>query len=443
MKEQFIVENEEFFKTFLESTFFDNWRNSTRDSMKHHNYSSIEFSLGYACDLSCSYCYYTRYGKELYGKKSIKKENVLSNVEKVMKFIVKNNMLVNIEIFAGEIFVISYIWDIFDIILKHEAMLPVEKRPFAIIAPSNMSFLKEGREEIFDKFAEYRQRFAELDIFFGISASVDGPFLDNDNRPSKTKKPYTKEFYEKLISYGTEFDYGYHPMIYSTGIEHWIDNYLWFAQNIQTNLYLLEVRNAEWNTKQSKQLYYFMKFLVHKIFKDSNENHDSFLEFLGKRGTNIIESTYSTIGRGIGCSLQSTLQLNMNELSLSSCHRLAYDYLQAGTFDFHEDGGYDFNPGNVEMYIATHAVDSKSMVPCDSCAINELCSAGCLGANLEATGDAFINPPTMCAMEHAKILGIFEAFEEIGIVDRIYSMVPIRKASQIKNLLKMAKKEIA
>ncbi len=441
-RQKYNKENADFFKAFLEKTFFYNFRNSNREKTVLHNYNSIELALGYACDLDCTYCYYKRYGKELYHNKPVTKKDVLKNVEKIMNFIVKNNMYVDIDLFSGESFMIPYIWEIMDIIYTYEKKLDPAKRTEGVFIPTNMSFLKDQRQNILKNFEHYRKKFSELDIELGVSASIDGPFMDNENRAHKDETNYTETFYGNLLDNKEKFSYGFHPMVYSNNIEYWIDNFLWFIENVDKGLYLLEVRNAEWNEKQVKSFYYLIKFIIHYMFKAFDMKEDGFLHFIQNTQIfNLSSNVFSTTGRGLGCSLQSVLQIQLNDLTINPCHRLSYDYLSAGKLELDKDGTYDFIPNNVEFYIATNSVSSRSMSPCHSCPINEICSAACLGSNLESTGDPFVNSPTVCRMLYAKSLAIVESIQEIGLINYFLDTLDngdplqMRKASQIKLLL--------
>jgi radical SAM protein with 4Fe4S-binding SPASM domain len=436
MKKEYINQNKELFKTFLETTFFYNWRNSTREKTALENYGSLEMSIGHTCDLHCKYCYYSRYGKELYQNKPVKAQDILANTEKLMDFIVKNNMLIKIEVFSGDPFNLPYIWEYFDIILKYCIKMPLEKRPMHISIPTNLSFLRQKDEINLNKLREYIVKFEEINVPMYLSGSVDGPFMDNFNRPSIEKFNYDKVFYDKVLKQGKEIGYGFHPMIYSNNIENWIENFLWFYY-LTGNLYLLEVRNAEWTEEQSKQLYYLMKFIIHFIFAVNDKDLKKTQEFIQKnRGFNILMNSLSRVGRGLGCSIQGTLNFQMNDLSIAPCHRTSYKEFSTGNIVFKEDGSYDFNPRNVEYYIAEHATEITRTYPCVSCSVNELCPGGCLGSNYESTGDPFVQHPSMCRMEHYKIAGIIHGFDEIGLLKTFLHGQPERKKSQIDYVLK-------
>jgi len=443
MNDTYVKENADLLRSFVETTFFKNWRESTIGNNALANYSSLEMAIGYACDLKCAYCYYQRYGKELYQDEKVTAENVLKNTESLMNFLYKNNMHCNLDIFSGNPFSLSYIWDFLDIIYKYQSKMPVEKRAGHVSAPSNLSFLKEGRGEVLKKFQEYQEKFKSIGIILLTSGSIDGPFMDKQNRPSKVGDEYNKEFYDKVIEFSDKLKFGLHPMIYSNNIEHWIDNFLWFTHKRNDNLYLLQVRNAEWTKEQCNQMYYLMRFLINYIYVkklNSPKTYKEFSDLFYSRNDghgcnyNITTSIINSVGRGLGCSIQGTFNLSMNNLNLIPCHRTSYKRMSTGKFIFNEDGTYDIEPYNIELYLAMQTVNKNNLAPCENCTISELCAGPCLGANVEATGEIFVNVPTMCRMEFAKAAGLIQGFKDIKMLDSMLETLPMKKQSQIKYL---------
>jgi radical SAM protein with 4Fe4S-binding SPASM domain len=438
MKKEYLKENSDLFKNFLETTFFYNWRNSNRAEQKLLNYGSIEMSIGYACDLKCTYCYYSRYGKELYQNKPVKASDIIENTEKLMNFICKNNMFMKVDLFSGDPFNLPYIWDWFDVMYKYISKTPIEKRIQTISIPTNLSFLRRSSDDHLIKLKEYLHKFREINVDLGLSGSCDGPFMDKFNRPTAKEFEYSKNFYEDAVHASKELMFGFHPMIYSYNIENWIDNFLWFYY-LTDQLYLLEVRNAEWTEEQSRQLFFFMKFIIHFLFQQAGKNKEEFFKMINKtnRGYNILLSPFMRIGRGMGCSMQSTLNFQMNDLSIIPCHRTSYDELVTGKFIPNEDGSYDFEPKNVEYYIAEHSTVITRTHPCVSCNVNEICPGGCLGSNYESTGDVFTHHPNMCRMEHYKIAGIVTGLKEIDCLSKFADNTDLRRKSQVENILKI------
>jgi hypothetical protein len=115
-------------------------------------------------------------------------------------------------------------------------------------------------------------------------------------------------------------------MVYSNKIEKWMDNFLWFQKMFYKygkspfSIYLLEVRNADWSKQQSKELGYFMRFLIkftQKFFQGEQTNHEFFQSILKEQSYNILVHPYTQTSRGIGCSLQTTFQVNTSDLGVN------------------------------------------------------------------------------------------------------------------------------
>lgn len=457
MKQEYIEENKLFFKKYLDTTFFKNWKNSTRDKTQAsdktlnkkeanwllQNYSHLEMSIGYSCDLKCKYCYYAKYGKKLYQDEPVKARDVLKNTDKLMNFIYKNKMYISFEVFSGEPFMLPYIWDYFDILYEYLSKTEIDKRCERIAIPTNLSFLKRGRELILNKLIDYIEKFKKIDVQLSLSGSYDGLYMDAENRPHVNKnKKYDEYFYNNIVKYSPSLKLSSHPMIYSNNIEYWIENILWFLNTFGINGYLLEIRNTEWDIEQCKQMYYFCRFLANYLFIKFNKDLDKFSEFMQKQnGLNILSNSFSTIGRGIGCSIQGTLNLTMHNLNLALCHRLAYKNLIVGKFDFFEDGGYEFYPKNVELYVAVQSTNGNQITPCSSCDISELCTGSCLGENFESTGDIFTASPSVCRLARAKVLGVIKGLEDIGYIDFYLDTVNNICKNQIINALRSLQNE--
>lgn len=447
MSEEYTNEGKELLTSFLEKTFFKNWRESVRpddDSSEGFildNYGSIELAIGHGCNLGCTYCYYHRLGKELYQNVPVKKKDILKNTKDIMNFLYKNDLLCNIEIFSGEAFMIPYIWEVLDIIYEYQSKMKKNKRAPSIVIPTNLTFLKKPDLDIIEKVRYNKKRFKEIGSSFVLSGSFDGPFMDELNRPHLAKnRHYNEEFYYNFKEYCHELQLGTHPMIYSNNIENWIDNFLWYQHESPTSLYLLEVRNSEWTPEQNMHLFYLMRFIINYINKQAMDLGISVGEYIGQtRGFNLLVQPFTTIGRGLGCSLQSTLNISMNTMNLIPCHRTSYSQYTAGKFIFNEDGSYDIEPNNVEMYIAEQATVITDIAPCTGCPINSVCGGTCLGANYEATGDFFTVPPSFCRLSHAKLAGTVKGFEDIGYLDYYLQNATKQKKSAIKFIQKLFK----
>lgn len=435
-------QNDELLKYTLDNTWFKAWRRkSNQDDFLLPNYGSIEFALDPSCDLNCWYCYYNKYGKELYQGNLPKKERILKNLEAVLNFLYKNGYSPEIELFAGEVFKLPYVWDVFNLIYKYQKKTKKQKRTTKIMIPTNMSILKEETNEKYMKFINYKKKFEKLGIKLVLSASVDGPLMDYINRPPKNKKnKYNVKFYNRLKKEFLKGSFGVHPMIYSQNIEYWTDNFLWFMEGATSTppIYLLEIRNAQWSEKQVRGIHYFMRYLVHWLYKKVNFSKEKLIETLKEtHGFNILYHFVNKIGRGLGCSLQSGMHIQIDSLKLSPCHRVSYDNLVTGQFKFNKDGSYEIESKNVEFFLATQTTDASRLIPCETCAINILCTGSCLGANIESTGDPFTVPPSLCRLEYMKISGAIMGFYEVGILDYFLDNIKydFKRTAQIEHII--------
>ena len=391
-------------------------------------------------------CYLHNNGKSLFQGNYPKAKNVLENTEKIMNFLYKNKMSLVLEFFAGELFMLPYIWDFLEIVYKYQKKTKREHRVKHIMIPTNMSFIKNGREDIREKLEDYLRKFKELDIRVNLSASVDGSFMDYLNRPyANPFSKYDSGFYEKLKKELRSNKFGIHPMIHNKNIEYWIDNFLWFMiKDGLSSVYLLEVRNAQWSEHQAKTLHYFIRFIINYMYKIVGFNKNKFLSAFEKlRGFNMLNQLFSRVGRGMGCSIQSSLHIQVDSLKLSPCHRISYKNFVTGQFEFNEDGSYDFIADNPELFLAEQNACTERMVPCDTCAINQICTGPCIGANFESVGDPFTIPPTLCRMFYMKYSGIILGLKDIGMLDHFMkqSRWDKKRISQINHIVNILEKE--
>ncbi|GAI83471.1 unnamed protein product [marine sediment metagenome] len=82
---------------------------------------------------------------------------------------------------------------------------------------------------------------------------------------------------------------------------------------------------------------------------------------------------------------------------------------------------------NPELMIAIASLDNKNQPMCEQCLIKDLCSGGCLGSQLETTGDLFSPIPTVCRLEHAKIQAMVNTYKKLGLFESICNQVTPEK----------------
>ncbi len=430
----FEKENDELGKSFLERMYFREWKKNAGE--RKENRATLELDSSYECNLDCKYCYVARYGDELYP--DVDESTIYENAEKAIEWLIANDMNPDLEMFAGEPLVKDVNFEILNMVL--DKFEDVEKSPRRIVIPTNFTWIKS--EEYLERVEKLMERSRAHDMPIYLSASIDGKYC-SDNRPPIE---FTEEDYDRIFEFAKRWNVGFHPMIYSEGIEKWKENFLWFQEKFQEHdipfdhIYLLEVRNREWGKEQINEFGEFLKWLVDWTM--SKLGKEDFLDFLFENGFNILSNPLGTVGRGIGCSIQSTVFLRLADLGIVPCHRLSYDQFnlaQLGENDASPDGddaaadlGVSIN--RPELLVGHSAFDNDYQPMCEQCMINRLCTGQCLGAMYEETGDMFSPIPNVCRLKFKKVASLVEKFKEIGILEDIKLRVEDAKTVQIEKL---------
>ena len=432
----FEQEQDKLLNSFMERTFFTAWKYPERveeNPIFYGNYKQLELNLSPHCDLNCTYCYLNKHSEEFYPTEAIKTDNILKNTSMLLDWLYKNDYRPSLEFFSGDPLVQNTGHELIELVIKKAKEYG---RPLSnyLSIPTNMGvlFFPDKLERLERNMAEAEK----LGFKIGLSASVDGPYME-ENRPSKGKTVRDEKFYDNLFRFAKKYGIGFHPMIYSNNIEKWKDNFLWFQENFKKyelpwwNIYLLEVRNWEWSEAQAKEFYNFLYWLVHWTWEQCGKDIKSF-----SRGYfNIMGAVLATTGRGIGCSIQSSLQLRVGDLTWGPCHRLMYEKFDTGYFEVKNDEIVGIKARNVETYLAINSGNTSNFPECESCALNQFCSAGCLGANYETTGDLFNTNPAVCRLEHYKAAAIFHALNDLGILSYIVSRFNEPRRNAVLNLI--------
>lgn len=301
-------ENNELLKYFLDKTFFNSWKNF---SDKSDNYGNLELQINSKCDLKCKYCYYSKFGNKLNPIEITDDKNILRNLDMLLEWLEKNEYFPKIDIFSGEIFSQQIGFDVVKRIVEFFKKNNVKG---LISIPTNFNFIHNITRE--NKVRELL-KFGKLNnVEIWLSCSIDGKFCDSNRPYINNKIKNDDDYYDRVFSFCKEFGFGFHPMIYFEEIDKWKDNFLWFIQMMEKhkinirNLYLLEVRNSGWTDDAVKEFYNFIKF-VYKFLYEKLGDKKNFLKFSMNNHIFNLINVLGSHGRGIGCSVQSTIQLRL------------------------------------------------------------------------------------------------------------------------------------
>ena len=431
MSELMKKENDQIMQNFLNRTFFSAWKLENKGKEKYANYDKLEVQINAACDLKCKYCYYAKYKKDLYPSDISKHSLILKNLDMLLLWLKENDLYPQLEIFSGEPFFQNIGFEVLEKLIdwnnKNECRAP-------IVVPTNYSFIFDE-----DKIERLEKLFEKSKERIFLSCSVDGKYCD-ENRPFINGKIRDDKYYDRMFEFSKKHNFGFHPMLYSENIELWKDNWLWFQDNFKKHgmmfdqIYLLEVRNVEWSSKQLKEFYKFIRFLINWSWNHVKDfvAPEKFPRFVFDKKLFNIFNMFATTSRGLGCSMQSAMQLRLGDLTTSVCHRAAYK--QHNMWKFITDGEKitDIEAINYNLAIAAASFDFRNSPYCNYCSIRELCTGQCLGSMFETNGDPFMPIPTVCALEHAKVAGILDELKALGLSHHFYSWTSPLKQKSLK-----------
>jgi len=417
----FKEENNELGKNFIKNMYLDYWE-SDEDNGNHNR---IEIQTSYKCNLNCKYCYVDRHRDKLYNE--VDDDDLYDNAEMLIDWLIENDYNPSIDYFGGEVFVNDINFKILNMIL--DKFKDKDSVPPKIVIPTNFTWIKS--ENITKKVDELIEKSRNIGVPIYLSASIDGKYCTENRPPIK----FDDDDYQKLFKFCKKWKINFHPMIYSEEIENWKDNWLWFQDWLEKtdrpfdSIYLLEVRNREWTKGQINEFQDYIKWLIDWTINKVGK--DELVKFIFDDGYNILRTPFTTIGRGMGCSMQASLFVRLSDLTFNICHRLSYDEFELGHFVY-DDKIDDLVVDKPELLIGTKSLDQKTYPGCEDCPINYMCSGQCLGAMYEYTGDMYTPIPNVCRLELAKIKSIIEKFKDENMLDEVKRYVNSNILKQIE-----------
>lgn len=412
-------ENDKVFYDVLDRLFFKSWKN-------HRVFhKTIELFITAQCNLQCEYCYLNKYGNLLYPLSIDNNENILKNIQKVIKWINKNEYIVeDISLFSGEIWHTDFGIKILEIVYNE---LKNNKYVRTVVIPTNGSFVQY--EKYYNIISKYIDKFKKIGKKLILSFSVDGLPVESNSRTSKDKKDYEK-FYEKLFEFHLNHpnSVGFHPMIASCNADKFIENYKWWKEqknnyNI-TRVKFLEVRNSDWTQETLKKYIEFIEYYFYDEIELANNNENFINKILGMIHRDYFIFYLEEYDDRYACSIQSLMTIRCGDLSIVPCHRMSYDKFVAGKLIIDDDGNLEnIICNNCEFYFKTYITNPNlSQIKCDTCEIAPLCCKGCIGAQYEYFKEPFSPIPSVCNLLKTRTYTLIYLLNKENLVEYIGNM---------------------
>lgn len=416
----------EIVKNYLEREVFSAWKKGPGPEVLH----DVELQINSICDLRCEYCYCKRFGDTLFPPELSGSSKVLTNLDILLDWFDENNMNPRFSLFSGELFSQSLGRKVLERIVE---WLISNNYPNILVIPTNSNFIdNEKTTEWVSNIIKYA---GQNNIEIKLSHSIDG-FYAEKYRP-KRNIPRSDNFYDKLFKFGKEHNSAFHPMIYSKAIFEWKKNFDWFIQNLErygfsySALFLLEVRNYNWTPEQVSEYYNVIRYICSFVLNLMKELNLSMSDLIKTKIFNLLGPFY-TIGRGISCSIQSSTQIRLGDLTVHPCHRTNYPALKSWSFVVENNKIVDIEVHNPMLYMAVQSANINTSPMCECCFIKEMCYCGCLGSQYEVTGDLFTPIPTVCRMAHAKVFALLDEFYKQNLLDELACKLSENKKATIE-----------
>lgn len=432
---QFDRENSKLLQFMLETAIYSKLRLPIEDQRSGYY---IELNVTPVCNQECEYCYLYKYGDKLYPKEIRSPKTILSNMRALLNYF--HEIKVNprkIDLFSGEIWSTKFGYDVLDVML--EFIRSKKLTPELVMIPSNCSFVYNKKTR--DKIQEYIDKFRDAGTDLVFSISIDGLYIEEQNRPFKDKEANqiknNDSSYDEIFRFAKKNQYGFHPMVAAGSIEKWIDNFNWWVRKLdkfgfyngnRCALMTLEVRNDEWT---DEKIIGYLKYLDNQINQEFrhiyNRDKRMFARFASGYVNKIAPSSakydryksevrsyapymLSDSGSDFTCGIKQSIIFRLGDLSIGPCHRTHYPELIYGKYEVKDGKIVGLTANNVQLANRIYNVGYSGSIYCDRCAYTSYCIKGCMGAQFEANREPMLPCDSVCELEKAKIVYLYHKY---------------------------------
>ena len=275
---------------------------------------------------------------------------------------------------------------------------------------------------------------------------MDGLIVDRQERPfnSNTDKLKTKDYYNRIISFCSQHDFGFHPMISANSLKFQKENYKVWLQILHLlypdeevfkiklgKVMQLEVRNDEWTEEHIKEYIDWLNFLIDTDKKEyfDNDNKKFFDGIYTEKFAQYKEVTYLPYQifhfKEMACTIGKMVCVRLGDLSICPCHRTSYDKFILGKFIVDNNKIVDIKANNIQLASAIYLTSAVIKPRCNECPLKMLCVKGCLGSQYEATNEIFYPIDSICELEKVKLIFLYFKFKKMIEESNLKDIYPL------------------
>lgn len=473
----FYEEEKKLLSVFLKDTFEQNLWTDYNHEAKRQYYTfpdyGIEFIIRPECNQKCEYCYVMKHGNELYPKETrVDNKTILNNLSVLLDYFINEQKIVfrRIDLFAGDMFYDNLFFDVCEVIYQYYSKLyneirnDFEKEVYSIVIPCNCSFVQD--DDKVKKFDEYKTKFNDICIDLALSWSSDGYYATE----TREGKPLEEEYFNKVFRFLKKYGMGAHPMLSPSNVQYGIENYDWWKkkyiefdfvdlsnlQNAHFMPMILEVRDDGWTDDKIQLYLQYLQHIIEDRFNMCGNNVERFARHLFvdvhkeselkklKTGDVPQSWTYDPIlpltapgledqDDNISCAMQKTFHVRVSDFAIPICHRLSYNHMLGGWFDYDEKLNkiVGVKPQNVTAYISAKTMKVSYAPKCITCHAQDVCFKGCLGSQYETSGEYAMPIDSVCNLLKARAGYLFRTYCQMGVIKSAFDqdlIHPLNKA---------------
>lgn len=187
----------------------------------------------------------------------------------------------------------------------------------------------------------------------------------------------------------------------------------------------LEVRGDNWTDENILCYLDWLNYVIDTDIKEFFDNNITYFlddlyllgnyERFGRRYRSYRPYMLSLMSVHPTCTAGRMLCVRCGDLSIAPCHRTSYEKFLFGQYIVENNEIVGAKAKNISLMNAWYRTGNSNKPKCDTCALNKMCIKGCMGAQLENTGELFYPDEKTCNFFFAKYTFLINKYEKLGL----------------------------